>query len=215
MLIDNSQSISPEKKKEIYEYIYDDSMWLINLVENLLSVTRIENGTMMLEKEPELIEDIIAESLKHIDRRGTQHHITTNIEELLVAKVDARGIMQVIINLIDNAIKYTPQNSNIEVNARKVGENVCVEVKDNGPGINEEQKNEIFTMFYTGKDSVADGRRGMGLGLALCKSIVEAHGGNIEVVDNKPHGAIFRFTLELEEVPRYDESKIKDIGSRR
>jgi two-component system, OmpR family, sensor histidine kinase KdpD len=200
MLIDNSNLLGEDKKKEIYEYIYDDSMWLINLVENLLSVTRIENGTMRLEVEPELMEDVITEAMKHINRKASEHRITIDVEELLVAKMDAKRIIQVIINLMDNAIKYTPTGSSIEVVAYKDGKYVVVEVKDNGHGIEEEQKSKIFTMFYTTNDSIADGRRGMGLGLALCKSIVEAHGGNMEVLDNKPKGAIFRFTLKLEEV---------------
>lgn len=200
MLIENSNLLREDKKKEIYEYIYDDSMWLINLVENLLSVTRIENGTMRLDVEPELIEDVITEAMKHINRKASEHHITIDIEELLVVRMDAKRIMQVIINLMDNAIKYTPPRSNIELVAHKDGENVAIEVRDDGQGIDEVEKSKIFTMFYTANDTVSDGRRGMGLGLALCKSIVEAHGGKMEVLDNTPKGAIFRFTLKLEEV---------------
>ncbi|WP_455718286.1 ATP-binding protein [Anaerosporobacter sp.] len=204
MLIENSELFTEDKKKEIYEYIYDDSMWLINLVENLLSVTRIENGTMRLEVEPELVEDVIAEAMKHINRKASEHHITIEVEELLVARMDAKRIIQVIINLMDNAIKYTPPGSNIELEAYKAGNNVAIEIKDDGQGICEEQKTKIFTMFYTANDSVADGRRGMGLGLALCKSIVEAHGGKIDVLDNKPKGAIFRFTLKLEDLSMFN-----------
>ena len=200
MLIENSDLLSSYKKQELYEYIYDDSMWLINLVENLLSVTRIENGTMQLDLEPELVEDIIMEGMKHINRKAKEHTVSVDVEEVLVARVDAKRIIQVVINLVDNAIKYTPPGSNIEVVTYKDGENVAIEVRDDGPGIDDEQKAKIFTMFYTGGDSIADGRRGMGLGLALCKSIVEAHGGRLEVLNNKPRGAIFRFTLKLEKV---------------
>lgn len=200
MLIDNSEKLSYDKKHELYEYIYDDSMWLINLVENLLSVTRIENGTMQLDLESELVEDIIMESMKHINRKSIEHNISVDVEEVLVVRVDAKRIIQVMINLVDNAIKYTPEGSNIEVVAHKEGENVAIEVRDDGPGIDGEQKAKIFTMFYTVSDSVADGRRGMGLGLALCKSIIEAHGGRLEVLTNKPRGAIFRFTLKLEKI---------------
>ncbi|HAB59596.1 MAG TPA: histidine kinase [Lachnospiraceae bacterium] len=200
MLIENSDLISSDKKHELYEYIYDDSMWLINLVENLLSVTRIENGTMQLDLEPELVEDLIVEAMKHIDRKSKQHRVSVDVEEVLVARVDAKRIIQVIINLVDNAIKYTPAGSHIEVVSCKEGEYIAIEVRDDGPGIDDEQKTKIFTMFHTVNDSVSDGRRGMGLGLALCKSIVDAHGGKLEVLDNKPKGAIFRLTLKLEEV---------------
>lgn len=200
MLIENAEKLGHDKKHELYEYIYDDSMWLINLVENLLSVTRIENGTMQLDLESELVEDIIMESMRHINRKSIEHNISIDVEEVLVVRVDAKRIMQVMINLVDNAIKYTPEGSNIEVVAHKEGENVAIEVRDDGPGIDDEQKDKIFTMFYTTNDSVTDGRRGMGLGLALCKSIIEAHGGRIEVLTNKSRGAIFRFTLKLEKV---------------
>lgn len=200
MLIENSEKLSYDKKQELYEYIYDDSMWLINLVENLLSVTRIENGTMQLDLELELVEDIIMESMKHINRNAMEHTISVDVEEVLVVRVDAKRIIQVMINLVDNAIKYTPPGSNIEVVTYKDGDNATIEVRDDGLGIDDEQKAKIFTMFYTGGDAVTDGRRGIGLGLALCKSIVEAHGERLEVIDNKPRGAIFRFTLKLEKV---------------
>ncbi len=201
VLIGNADKISSDQRQKLYVDIYDDSMWLINLVENLLSVTRIENGTMNLNLQAELLEDVISEALKHINRNSIEHRIRVEEEDdLLVAKMDAKLIMQVIINLVDNAIKYTEKGSEICIFTKKRKSEIIVEVADNGSGIADEQKEKLFDMFYTVNNSVADGRRGMGLGLALCKSIINAHGGEISVHDNIPKGTMFRFTLKAEEV---------------
>lgn len=204
ILIGNSMTLSEEKKQQLYTDIYDDSIWLINLVENLLSVTRIENGSMVIHKETELVYDIIMESLKHIDRRSKGYKIHVNMQdELIMAKMDARLMMQVFINIVDNAIKYTPEGSAIDITVHKIKKKVCIEISDNGEGIQDDVKARLFDMFYTGSNAVADSRRGMGLGLTLCKSIIEAHDGTIEVKDHKPQGTKFVFTLHAEEVKAY------------
>ncbi len=201
VLMGSSILLSEEQKKSLYTDIYDDSMWLINLVENLLSITRIDNGAMSLTLQPELLEEVIAESMLHINRKSAEHSIETVVDDaFLMAKVDSRLIMQVLINIVNNAIQYTPQGSRIIVSARREKEMVLVEVSDDGPGIPDEAKLKLFNMFYTAEKARGDGRRGLGLGLALCKSIVEAHGGKIYVRDNIPHGTVFCFTLQAEEV---------------
>jgi two-component system sensor histidine kinase KdpD len=201
VLMSNSILLSEEQKKDLYTDIYDDSMWLINLVENLLSITRIDNGAMSLALQPELLEEVIAESLLHINRRSTEHIIETVVDdEFLMAKVDSRLIMQVLINIVNNAIQYTPPGSRIILSARRENQMVLVEVSDDGPGISDVAKKKLFNMFYSADNVHIDGRRGLGLGLALCKSIVEAHGGKIYVRDNIPHGTVFCFTLQAEEV---------------
>lgn len=201
VLMTDEKKISPEQKKKLYTDIYDDSMWLINLVENLLSVTRIENGSMELRLQPELLEDIISEGIKNVGRRSEEHEIIfENPDDLVVAKIDARLVMQVIINLVDNAVKYTPKGSEIRISTSCRNGWIYVEVADNGKGIPDEQKKRLFDMFYTVNNELGDSRRGLGLGLPLCKSIIEAHGGKIEVRDNFPQGTIFCFTLQAEEV---------------
>jgi two-component system sensor histidine kinase KdpD len=112
--------------------------------------------------------------------------------------MDASLIEQVMINLLDNAIKHTREDSKIEITARQEAGKVLVSVADDGDGIPSESKAHIFDMFYTGGNARGDGRRGLGLGLALCKSIVEAHGSKLIVSDNTPHGTIFTFTLDAE-----------------
>lgn len=201
ILMANSKDMDTESCQRLYEDIYDDSLWLINLVENLLSVTRIEDGTMKLRLSAELIDEVITEALKHINRKSSEHKIIVNqSDEFILAKIDARLIIQVIINIIDNAIKYTPSDSEIIIKTYKENNMIIVDISDNGNGIDEKDKNKIFEMFYTANKGIADSRRSLGLGLALCKSIIIAHGGKISVLDNKPKGTIFRFTLPEEEV---------------
>ena len=200
ILMEKSIDLSQEKKQEIYNSIYDDSIWLINLTENLLSITRFENSSMRLQINAELLDDVFKEAVSHLDRKAKEHKIIVELEDdLLMARMDVRLIIQVIINIINNAVKYTPVGSEIKLSAKKQDKMVCISIADDGPGISDESKERIFDMFYTsGID--ADSRRGLGLGLSLCKSIVDAHGGSIEVKDNEPHGAVFSFTLPLEEV---------------
>lgn len=201
VLISNGSMLDDEKKQMLYRDIYDDSLWLINLVENLLSVTRIEDGSMHLKMSAELMDEVITEALKHVDRKITEHKLTVKQpDEYILAKMDARLIVQVIINIVDNAVKYTPSGSSIEISVTKEKGMVAVSISDNGPGIPDADKPRIFDMFYTSGKDIGDSRRSMGLGLALCKSIINAHGGTISVSDNKPHGTVFRFTLPAEEV---------------
>ena len=199
-LLTNGEALDGETKHRLYSDIYDDSMWLINLVENLLSVTRLEDGRMNLHISAELVEDVVAEALRHVNRKSVEHHITVeHKDELLLAKMDAKLIVQVVINIVDNAIKYTPPGSNIKILTERRGDKAVIHIADDGPGIPDDVKPHIFDMFYSGANKVADSRRSLGLGLSLCKSIVTVHGGTLTVKDNQPQGTIFTFTLPAEE----------------
>lgn len=190
-----------EKKQELYSSIYDDAMWLMNLTENLLSITRVENGSMKLKLEPQLLTEVFYEALRHVDRQAKDHVIHVEVkDEFLMAKMDVHLMIQVIINIVNNAIKYTPVGSEINLSAYKKGDWVYIEIADNGPGMDDESKKHIFDMFYTAYQGKGDNHRGLGLGLNLCKSIVMAHGGKISVTDNTPQGAVFTFTLPWEKV---------------
>lgn len=206
-LLYNESCLDAQMRRQIYGDIYDDSMWLIDLVENLLSVTRIEEGRMQIRQSAELVDEVIREALKHTGQSRTGRTIKVEEEdELILAKMDARLIVQVLINLIGNAVKYTPQGTDITVQVKKEktenGENpqVIISVCDLGDGIPDDRKERVFDMFYTGGDQVADSRRSLGLGLGLCRSIINAHGGKIWISDNIPHGAVVTFTLPAEEV---------------
>ena len=203
--LSNGDQMDGETKRQLFMDIYDDSMWLINLVENLLSVSRLEENQLNLHFSSELVPDVIEEALKHIDRRSAEHHISVQHEnELLLAKMDAKLIVQVIINLVDNAIKYTPEGSHITLKTEPKDGHAVISVADDGPGVPDEMKPRIFDMFYSGANQIGDSRRSLGLGLSLCKSIVTAHGGTITVSDNSPQGTVFTFTLPIEEVTLYE-----------
>lgn len=200
-LLSNKDKLDEDTKMQIYTDIFDDSEWLISLVENLLSVTRIEEGRMNFNKSIELVDEITEEALRHIGRKSTEHKISViHKDELLLANADAKLIVQVLINLIDNAIKYTPVGSEIKVITEKKNGYASISVIDNGNGIPDNIKPHVFEMFYTGDNRIADSRRSLGLGLALCKSIIGAHGGELTLTDNQPQGCIFTFTLPLGEV---------------
>ena len=200
MLLGNSDRLDEATKHQIYSDIYDDSEWLIGVVENLLSITRLNDGRLKFKFTDQLLDEVIAESLRHISRKHDDYKIVTDCEELVLARMDVRLIMQVLVNLVDNAIKYTPPGSVICIRGTKTDGKAQISVEDNGPGIPEEMKTHIFEMFYTGKTTVADSHRSLGLGLALCHSIIEAHEGTLVLTDHDPHGCNFTFTLPLSEV---------------
>ncbi len=204
-LLTNADSFDAETKQQIYTDIYDDSIWLTNLVENLLYATRIEEGRMALDTSPQLISELVRGAVNHIGRRADTHHLSAHSDnDLLLVRADARLVMQVIINIIDNALKYTPRGSDITISTTTQGDMALVQIADNGNGIADEDKQKIFDKFYCGSNKIADNRRSIGLGLYLCQAIIQAHGGQIYVTDNSPHGAVFNFTLPLEDTPDYE-----------
>ena len=148
VLLNDSGNLKDDKKIVLYKNIYDDSLWLINLVENLLSITCIEDGNVKLRIEPEVIEDVIDESLSYVSKNKDNHKIKVNIsDDFLMADMDARLIVQVLINLINNAIKYTEDDSIISINAYQIEDYVYIEVCDNGSGIEDKDKDKIFEKF--------------------------------------------------------------------
>ena len=199
MLLSNGKYLDEGTRRQIYTDIYDDAEWLTGVVENLLSITRLNDGRLKFKFTDQLMDEVIAEALRHISRKHDDYKIITECEDLLLARMDVRLIIQVLVNLVDNAIKYTPSGSTITIRALKKNEKAWISVEDNGPGISDEIKPHIFEMFFTGGNNIADSQRSLGLGLALCQSIVEAHGGKMELEDNDPHGCIFSFALPLSE----------------
>ncbi len=200
-LLSHYRQLDEEMLTQIFSDIYDDAEWLIALVENLLSISRMENGQMRLNLSTDVVNELIEEAIRHVDRNVVNHHLhIQSSDEILLIRVDARLIMQVLINLVNNAIKNTPKGSEIRIGYVRRDKDVVISVTDNGPGIPDDAKPHVFEMFYTGDKRIADGRRGLGIGLALCRSIVEAHGGTIELRDNEPTGCCFSFSLPVEEI---------------
>jgi two-component system sensor histidine kinase KdpD len=156
---------------------------------------------MQLHRKLELIDDIVSEALLHINRRSAEYVILTEPSpETLLVDVDGRLIVQVLINLINNAIQYTPAGSAITIRSEREEDHARITVSDNGPGIPDTEKPYVFAMFYSGSKKVTDSKRSLGLGLALCRSIIRAHGCEITLSDNEPHGCCFSFTLPMKEV---------------
>lgn len=215
MLLSSGEALDAAQRRRLASDIYEDASWLIDLVENLLSVTRLDDGDVEVTCMPELVSDVLADALRHTSRAAADHRITVDLDDdLLMADMDGRLIVQVVVNLLNNAIAYTPAGSSIRVAAerqrRTTGDWVVVSVADDGPGIPAAEKARVFDLFYHGgrTDGEAsdageggDARRGMGLGLALCRSILRAHGSDISLRDAYPHGCVFSFSLPAAEGP--------------
>ena len=171
-------------------------------------MTRVESGNIALSVKEELVDEVIGEALRHVNDKSEAHTIRVEQEDVcLLARMDARLIVQVIVNVVNNAVKYTPPGSEIVIRVQRQEDFIKFEIADNGNGIPDEAKPHVFDMFYTANTAVTDSRRGVGLGLALCRAIVQAHGGTISLRDNVPHGAVFTFTLPVERSETKDQPK--------
>jgi two-component system, OmpR family, sensor histidine kinase KdpD len=198
--LENNDTLDSATRKELLKSICEDADWLIQIVENLLSVTRIDEGKLVLNIKDEVIEEVVAESIEHIEKHLHNHKIETNIKQSTsLVPMDGKLIEQVLINLIDNAIKYTPEGTTIQINFWCDDAKASFEVRDDGPGIDEKDIPHLFDRFFTKGESRADSRRGIGLGLSIAKSIITAHGGEIIAFNAHPNGAVFRFALPLKE----------------
>lgn len=205
ILMSNGEYLNEETKQGLYKSIYEDSIWLNNMVENLLSVSRIEEGRINVTFRPELVEELLEEAVHHtLPYKGNQ---TLSIEmenPYLLIKADSTLILQLLNNLLDNAIKYAGDSAHIRLRGYESEEYACIEIVDDGPGILKEDMEHIFETFYVGQNKIIDSNRSLGLGLALCKNIVDLHSGKITVEDNIPHGAKFKIELPLEKVEIYE-----------
>ena len=187
-------------REQTFTDIYDDSMWLINLVENLLAVTRIEGGQVNLTRSIELMDEVVSEALKHINRKSKEHTIrVTSGKDFILAHIDAKLIVQVIINLVDNAIKYTPDGGKIEIYAGSSGKSVFVRVTDNGIGIPEKDLPRLFDRFYRVDKARSRESGGTGLGLSIAQEILNQHKGRIEISSEYGKGTSVLITMPAAE----------------
>ncbi|MDF2930322.1 MAG: integral rane sensor signal transduction histidine kinase [Anaerospora sp.] len=182
--------------------IHKDANWLHSLVENILSLTRLQDGKLVLNKQEEAAEEVVGAAIRHISRHYPEHEIAVSVpEELLLVPMDAKLIRQVLINLLDNAIKHTTIEDEIRVAVTEDAEKNCAvfSVRDGGEGIAASELPNIFQMFYTSRVKHSDAQPGIGLGLPICDAVIKAHGGSIEAHNrsNEP-GVEFIFTLPLE-----------------
>ena len=200
-LISGGTALDETARQQIYTDIFSESMWLIEMVENLLYATRIEDGRMQLNISVEILDDIVQEAVRHTERTHPKRNIIVDMyDEIIPVMADANLIVQVIVNLMDNAVKYSDEDSDVTVSVHLENEYAVISVSDHGTGISDEEKEKVFDMFYTGGSRSSDSRRSLGLGLALCRSIITSHGGTISVSDNIPNGTVVSFTLPIGEV---------------
>ena len=191
--------LNKEKQKELLVDVKNDAEWLIRMVENLLSVTRIENGPAKIKKTPEVVEEIVSESVVKFKKRFPQIKIKVSVPETaLFVPMDAVLVEQVIFNLLENAVIHGKDTSTLELSVRKINEKAIFTVADDGSGISKEAYPHLFTDYFdSNRRSYSHEKRNMGIGLSVCQTIIKAHGGIIYAQNREPHGAEFTFTLPL------------------
>jgi two-component system sensor histidine kinase KdpD len=199
-LLDNEAELDSGSRAELARSIFHESERLSRLVTNLLEMTRLEAGGISARKDWQPIEEVIGAALHHLSRPLEDRPVTTRLAPgLPLVPIDPLLIEQVLVNLLENAIKHTPAGSPIEISASLANDSVTVEVADRGPGVPEPELERIFEKFHQAQSGVAP--TGVGLGLALCRAIVELHRGTISAANRAGGGMTFRFTLPLEGTP--------------
>jgi two-component system sensor histidine kinase KdpD len=195
-LLEGSADQTVAEKREVLQTIVDETRQLGRQIDNLLDLGRLQSSNAPLECEWQVLEELVGVALGRMRTELARHTIVIDIPAdfpLVWAAGDLLG--QVLVNLLANAARYTPAGSQIEISARSEDEQAEVLIADNGPGVPPGSESKLFEKFVRGGTKVADGQRGLGLGLAICRSILEAHGGKI-VARNRPEGgAEFAFTL--------------------
>jgi len=199
LLADNYDNLADDERKKLAVDISEEITWLIDLVENILNMTRINESQLVIKKEHEVVDDVVSEAISHLSRLLSERRFIADLpEEVIMVPMDGRLIVRVIINLLENALRHTPPEAEIRLHVAALPDKIEISVSDTGRGIDEGVKDNLFDKFVTLDKAVTDGSRGIGLGLAICKAIVEAHGGTIYAESNKPRGAVFTFTLPME-----------------
>lgn len=201
VVLEQYDTLSDEEKKELVEHVRENAQWLVRLVENILSITRIKDGVVQLKKLPELAEEIVAEAVEKF-RKNRKMPVRVSLpDEMLIIPMDATLIEQVLVNLMENVVIHAAGATQINVSImHEEADKVCFCVEDDGAGIDEQILPKLFEeLFPHAKDSNADGRRSMGIGLSACMSIVKAHGGNMYAKNRPEGGACVCFVLPMEE----------------
>jgi two-component system, OmpR family, sensor histidine kinase KdpD len=188
--------LTAQAVQEMLTNIYDETERLSRLVNNLLNMAKLESGTLQLHKELQPLEEVIGAALNRLEKKLADRPLTTALPaDLPMVPLDAALAEHIFINLLENALKYTPAGSPIAISAFRRDDSVEVEVTDTGPGFPVDDLDKIFDRFYRGTG--APEKRGYGLGLAICRAVVEAHKGRIWAENRAGGGATVRFTLPL------------------
>jgi two-component system sensor histidine kinase KdpD len=192
-----------ESRKEMVKEIYQESMRMNRLVSNLLDMTKLQSGNLKVTQELHPVDEVIGAALSCLEEKLANFFVKTHVpNDLPFILGDATLLQQVLLNLVENATKYAPPGSEIDISAEAGQEIVTITVGDRGPGIRDELKQKIFEKFFREDSKTASGA---GLGLAICNGIIEAHGGRIWVEDRPGGGASFRFTVPAATAPATKE----------
>lgn len=200
-IIENKDNLTQEQKLKMVQSIKEDAEWLIRIVENLLSITRIDSGKVKILKSPTVLEELIDAVIIKFKKRYPSQAVELDIpDELIVIPMDAILIEQVIINILENSVQHAKGMTRLSLKVFTLDDRAIFEISDNGCGIESERLKNIFTEYYTAQDQPADSqKRNAGIGLSVCATIIKAHGGDIRAENLKSGGAVFRFTLNTEE----------------
>ncbi|OAJ70843.1 hypothetical protein A7976_05115 [Methylobacillus sp. MM3] len=195
------------KQQVMAEAVRDQSMRISGLVENLLDMARLHAGQVRLRREWQPLEEVVGASLKLLEHALETHPVRVELApDLPLLEFDAVLIERVLCNLLENAAKYSSAGASVEISARQNGAMVEISVCDSGSGIPSGRQDRIFDMFVRGVPESPT--PGVGLGLAICRAIVEAHGGTISAANREPAGACFMFTLPVGNPPEINEESL-------
>jgi two-component system sensor histidine kinase KdpD len=199
-LAEEPERLSEAARRELARTIYDEGRRMATLANNILDMARLDAGAVTLKREWVPIEEIVGGVLTRLRPRLEGRPVRTALpNDAPLVKLDAVLIEQVLVNIVENALKYTPSGTAIEISAEFALSSVTVTVADEGPGIPPGLEERLFDKFYRASPERA--QSGVGLGLTICRAIVEAHGGTIHAENRVPRGAAFRFTLPRDETP--------------
>jgi len=200
-LIDNLDSFSREQQLKMLNGIKEDSDWLIGMVENLLSITRIDSGQVQLIKTPTVLEELIDSVILKFKKRYPTYRVDINIpDDVIIIPMDAILIQQVLINIMENAVHHADGMTHIELEVKSSDKQATFEVRDDGCGIEQNKLSDIFRGINLSVNRSSDTKqRNAGIGLSVCSTIIKAHGGEIYAKNAENGGAIFGFILNTEE----------------
>lgn len=206
-VIDNRNTFSEEDTVSLLSEAKDDAQWLIRMVENLLSITKISGSETNLSKSEELVEEVIGETLRKFSRRFPDIELTVSLpEEIMFVPMDPMLIEQVLENLMENSVLHGKTTSHIDIMVNRLGNNAMFTVSDNGTGIDKRMLRNIFKgKMVTDTDNSADCKKNMGIGLSVCMSIIKAHGGDMTATNSLGGGAEIHFTLPLKEISQNEK----------
>lgn len=201
-LREKRDSLTREQQDKILQSIQEDSKWLTRMVENLLSITRLDDGRIKLIKTPTVLDELIDSVMIKFKASYPEQLVSVKVpDEIIIIPMDAILIGQVLANLLENAVLHAEGMKNLSLNVFTSGNKAIFEIEDDGCGISHERLNHIFQGRDQGLESSSDRhRRNAGIGLSLCATIIKAHGGEISAANKKGGGAVFRFELEMEEM---------------